>query len=70
VDSIVETMEPHHLPHYTMELATAFHSFYDRCRVITDDEALTSARLKLCEAARIGFARCLSLMGMNAPDKM
>ena len=46
VDSIAETMEPHHLPHYTIELATAFHSFYDRCRVISDDEALTSARLK------------------------
>ena len=70
IDSIVETMEPHHLPHYTLELATAFHSFYDRCRVITDDEALTSARLKLVEASRIGFSRCLSLMGMNAPEKM
>ena len=70
VDSIVDTMEPHHLPHYTLELATAFHSFYDRCRVITDDEALTSARLKLVEAARIGLARCLALMGMTAPEKM
>jgi arginyl-tRNA synthetase len=70
VDSIVDTMEPHHLPHYTLELATAFHSFYDRCRVITDDEALTSARLKLVESARIGLARCLALMGMTAPEKM
>jgi len=70
IDSIANTMEPHHLPHYTLELATAFHSFYDRCRVITDDEALTSARLKLVEASRIGFSRCLSLMGMNAPEKM
>jgi arginyl-tRNA synthetase len=70
VDSIVDTMEPHHLPHYTLELATAFHSFYDRCRVITDDEELTSARLKLVEAARIGLARCLALMGMTAPEKM
>ena len=70
IDSIVDTMEPHHLPHYTMELATAFHSFYDRCRVITNDDALTSARLKLVEASRIGFSRCLSLMGMNAPETM
>ena len=70
VDSIVDTMEPHHLPHYTLELATAFHSFYDRCRVISDDEALTSARLKLVEASRIGLARCLALMGMHAPEQM
>ena len=70
VDSIAETMEPHHLPHYTIELATAFHSFYDRCRVISDDEALTSARLKLTKACRISFGRCLSLMGINAPERM
>ena len=70
VDTIAETMEPHRLPHYTLELATAFHWFYDRCRVISDDEALTKARLKLVEASRIGLARCLSLMGMAAPEQM
>ena len=70
VETIAETMEPHRLPHYTLELATAFHWFYDRCRVISDDEALTRARLKLVEAARIGLARCLSLMGMAAPEQM
>ena len=70
VETIAETMEPHRLPHYTLELATAFHWFYDRCRVITDDEALTRSRLKLVEAARIGLSRCLSLMGMAAPEQM
>ena len=70
VDSIAETMEPHRLPHYTLELATAFHLFYDQRRVITDDAALTRARLKLVEASRIGLARCLSLMGMAAPEQM
>ncbi len=70
VDTIAETMEPHRLPHYTLELATAFHWFYDQCRVISDDEALSKARLKLVEASRIGLARCLSLMGMAAPEQM
>ena len=70
VETVAETMEPHRLPHYTLELATAFHWFYDRCRVISDDEALTKARLKLVEASRIGLARCLSLMGMAAPETM
>ncbi|SVD70498.1 uncharacterized protein METZ01_LOCUS423352, partial [marine metagenome] len=70
VDSIAETMEPHHLPHYTMELAAAFHSFYDRCRVISDDKALTSARVKLTKASKISFGRCLSLMGINSPERM
>ena len=70
VESMAVAMEPHHLPHYAAELATAFHWFYDHCRVITDDLPLTRARLKLVEAARIGLSRCLSLMGMRAPDRM
>ncbi len=70
IETIAETMEPHRLPHYTLELATAFHWFYDQCRVISDDESLTKARLKLVEASRIGLARCLSLMGMAAPEQM
>jgi arginyl-tRNA synthetase len=70
VESMALAMEPHHLPHHAAELATAFHAFYDHCRVITDDLPLTRARLKLVEAARIGLSRCLSLMGMGAPDRM
>ena len=70
VETVADTMEPHRLPHYTLELATAFHWFYDQCRVISDDEALTRARLKLVEASRIGLARCLSLMGMATPEQM
>ncbi|MSQ11541.1 MAG: arginine--tRNA ligase [Dehalococcoidia bacterium] len=68
--SMARSLEPHHLPHYALELATAFHWFYDRCRVITEDEALTKARLKLMDASRVGLARCLSLMGMSAPERM
>ena len=47
---VAENLEPHHLPHYAMELATAFHHFYENCRVISanpDDNELTLARLKL-----------------------
>ena len=53
-----------------MEMATAFHDFYERCRVLTDDEALTRARLKLVSAAKIVLARALDLMGMSAPERM
>ena len=85
---IAQTREPHHLPHYSAELATAFHWFYQNCRVLppSDDgaeeittayprqdganEAITMARLKLVEAAKIALARCLSLMIMDAPDQM
>ena len=70
VESMAQRLEPHHLPHYALELATAFHWFYERCRVISEDPALTAARLKLTDAARLVLARCLELMGMAAPERM
>jgi arginyl-tRNA synthetase len=70
VEVVAQTFEPHHLPYYAQELATAFHSFYKQCRVVSADKALTGARLKLVEASRIAFARTLHLMGMNAPERM
>ncbi|MEK7353931.1 MAG: arginine--tRNA ligase, partial [Chloroflexota bacterium] len=70
VEMVARTLEPHHLPYYAQELATAFHSFYKQCRVVTQDEAMTAARLKLVEASKIVLAKTLHLMGMTAPDKM
>ncbi|MDO8490936.1 MAG: arginine--tRNA ligase [Dehalococcoidia bacterium] len=70
VESIALNLEPHHLPHYAQDLATSFHSFYKQCRVVSDDEALTPARLKLVQATKIVLARTLDLMGMTAPEKM
>ena len=66
----VRLHQPHHLPHYAQDLATAFHAFYTECRVLSDDEALTKARLKLCLAAKTVLARALTLMGMNTPERM
>ncbi len=70
---VAENLEPHHLPHYAMELATAFHHFYENCRVVSADAAdndITLARLKLVSAAQVAFRRTLTLMGMSAPDRM
>jgi arginyl-tRNA synthetase len=70
VDMIVATREPHHLTYYAQDLATVFHSFYKQCRVVTEDEPLTKARLKLVEASQIVLAKTLHLMGITAPEKM
>ena len=64
------TMEPHHLAYYAQELANTFHAFYKDCRVVTDDEAMTKARLKLVMASKIVLAKTLHLMGMTAPERM
>ncbi len=73
VEQMARALEPHHLPHYTMELANAFHVFYENCRVVSanpEDNEMTLARLKLVEAAQAVFKRALDLMGMNAPEHM
>jgi len=70
VELVSQALEPHHLPYYAQDLATTFHNFYEKCRVVSDDKELTCARLKLVEAARIALSRTLSLMGMSAPEQM
>ncbi len=63
-------LAPHPLPHYSMELATVFHGFYNECRVISEDQARTKARLKLVAAAKILLGKTLDLIGVSAPDEM
>ncbi|MEX1255206.1 MAG: arginine--tRNA ligase [Dehalococcoidia bacterium] len=71
VEAIARTLEPHHLPHYAQDLATAFHDFYEKCKVVDDEQPeLSRARLKLVAAAKAVLATTLDLMGMSAPDKM
>ncbi len=70
IEVVAQTLEPHHLAYYAQDLATVFHSFYMQCRVVTDDEKMTRARLKLVEAAKTVLAKTLNLMGMEAPDRM
>ncbi|OGO46450.1 MAG: arginine--tRNA ligase [Chloroflexi bacterium RBG_16_64_32] len=70
VESVAVSLEPHQLPYYAMDLAAAFHDFYEKCRVVSDDEALSKARLKLVAAAKLALARALGLMGVSAPERM
>jgi arginyl-tRNA synthetase len=70
IERVAATLEPHHLPYYAQDLATAFHSFYKQCRVVSKDEALTKARLKLVQATQIALVKVLRLMGMATPEKM
>jgi arginyl-tRNA synthetase len=70
VEAAAAALEPHHLPHYTRDLAGVFSQFYESCRVLSQDEPLTLARLKLVLATKTVLANCLRLMGMSAPERM
>ena len=70
VETVAQSLAPHHLTYYAQDLATVFHAFYKDCRVVSDDAELTKARLRLVAAAKLVLARALTLMGINAPEKM
>lgn len=67
-----ETLAPHQLATWALDLARFFHPMYERSRVLSDDvdEATARARLRLYRAARIVFRRLLTIMGMSAPEVM
>ena len=71
IEGISLSYDVHKLPHYAMKLADKFHSFYDACRVIDEENPeLTIARLSLANAVRIVLAETLGLIGVSAPEKM
>jgi arginyl-tRNA synthetase len=69
-----ELREPHRIARYLEELASAYHKFYDSCRVLPqgDEEAspLHTARLALCGATRQLLANGLGLLAVDAPERM
>ena len=75
-DSIIEIAEDYNaaqvqrLPYYAIELATKFHNFYEKCRVMSEDGNLTAARISLIKATQIVLKKTLDLMGVSAPEKM
>jgi len=71
VEELAQSYEVHKLPYYAIKLADKFHSFYNACKVIDEENlGLTKARLKLITAVRIVLAETLKLIGVEAPEKM
>ncbi len=70
IEAAAARLEAHGLPHYAKQLAQDFHVFYTECRVVSEDAALSQARLKLVKAAQTVLANVLGLMGMSAPERM
>ena len=70
MDNVNETLEPQGIANYLQELATKFHKFYAECRVITDDNKLTSARIALINSVKIVLANGFKILGISAPEQM
>ncbi|MSR76649.1 MAG: arginine--tRNA ligase [Candidatus Omnitrophica bacterium] len=73
VETIVhaaQTLEPYRLVEYLRDLAASFHKFYSVHRVLSEDAALSQARLILIDAVRIVLRNGLNLLGVSAPESM
>jgi arginyl-tRNA synthetase len=63
-----ERRGPQAIPTYAIRVADDFHRFYDRHRVLESEEQ--AFRLGLCTATQNVIARCLDLVGVEAPERM
>ena len=70
VEGSAKALEPHRIPYYINDLASIFHSFYNKHKVVSDNTELTKARLFLIKSAGIVIRNALNLLGVSAPERM
>ena len=68
--TILEDFRPNLLANYVLELARAFHSFFEACPVLKADEPTRSSRLALCELTSRTLKQGLYLLGIDVPERM
>ena len=70
IESSALQYEPHQLAYYLRDLAAHFHSYYNACPFILEDQNLTQARLSLIYATKQVLENGLHILGVSAPDSM
>jgi arginyl-tRNA synthetase len=65
-----KSMEPHRVTYYLKNLASAFHTYYNKHRVLTDNPQLRCGRLNLVLAVQKVIRNGLTLLGVSAPERM
>ena len=70
IESSALQYEPHQLAYYLRDLAAHFHSYYNSCPFILEDQNLTQARLSLIYATKQVLENGLHILGVSAPDSM
>ncbi len=70
VEKSAATLHPHVVFTYLMGLASAFHGYYNKHKVITQDRELSRGRLFLVTAVKKVIRNGLSLLGVSAPERM
>ena len=70
INSVHDSLEPHLIATYLNETANRFHKFYAECHVLTDDTALSIARLGLVRGTKTILSNGMEILGISAPEKL
>ena len=68
--SAAKNYDPAKVTHYAIELATLFHKYYNACRVNVEDKEIMEARLFLCVCVKNTMKNVLTLLKVDAPERM
>ena len=70
VAAAAQSLAPHRITYFLMELASQFHTYYNKHRVLSEDSDLSNGRLCLVAAVQKIIRNGLALLGVSAPEQM
>lgn len=70
IEIACQTYDPSRITKYALDVSAAFHTFYNACRVKTDDTDLMKARISLITLTKNTIKNNLAILGVNAPESM
>ena len=70
VNGAAKNYDPSRLTKYAVEVAAAFHKFYDKCHILGEEENVMQARLMLITAVKTVIENLLRILKIDCPDKM
>lgn len=70
VEDSAASLAPHKIAYFLQELASDFHVYYNKCRIVDENSDLSQARLYLVSCVRIVLSNGLRLLGISTPERM
>ena len=70
IAAAAEKYDPARITRYVIDIATAFHRFYNACRILEADPAVRQCRMALCLAVRSVIHNVLTMFKVTVPESM
>ena len=70
IAAAAEKYDPARITRYVIDIATAFHRFYNVCRILEADPAVRQCRMALCLAVRSVIRNVLTMFKVTVPESM